>query len=227
MLGRALFASMRRGACAAVALAATASATPPVVSVKPGSVRIDVESSSVFEALEALGRAAGFKVTVEGSRPLRPIHRATIHARTPAQAVVRLLDGQNLNYGLLYGADRRISSVVVLGAVPPTPTAGGSPAGGSAPPASSRPGPVIGTPPVSEEPEDGTDEPAAETSPTPAVQAQPAPTPPVTYGRPLGQPIGGSTPFLRPTPPPAPVPSPVIPAPGASPAPSPSPTPER
>ena len=93
-----------------------ARAAPPSVSLSPDGVRIQVAASSVAEAIDALSRAAGFKVTYEGPRPSGMIFNAEITTPSVAETLFRLLDGQNLNYGVVFDlSGRKVTSLRLLG----------------------------------------------------------------------------------------------------------------
>ena len=54
-------------------------------------------SATLAETIDALARAAGFKVTYDGARPSAMLFNAEIDTPTVAQTLFRLIDGQNLN----------------------------------------------------------------------------------------------------------------------------------
>lgn len=193
-------------------------ADAPQIQVSAAGVSISVESSTVFDTLDALGRAAGFKVSYEGGKPSRPLYKARIEAKTPAQAVLRLLDGQNLNFGVIYEAKgRKLSRVVIMGA----PSASASTTSASTAPAQTT-NPNSFLPPPQPGPENpDMDEEAEEAKAAEAEQASktgtpnPPVPPPSPFGRQLGQPIG-APPYQPPRPP-----FQQPPQPGATPVPTP------
>jgi len=201
----------------AVALAAgpgdSARAAPPAVTVGPNSVRIQVNASPLVETIDALARAANFKVTYEGARPVGVLFGAAIDTPTVAQALLRLLEGQNLNYAALFDlSGKRVTSLMILGVVPKSAVAAGPAAGGSKPQPFATPRTPL--PPVDDDPAEESEEtPEPEPSPPSTAPARgpgsPFPTSPFAPRSPFGGPFGP-----RPTPPssspssPPPLPSP-------------------
>ncbi len=185
-------------------------AAPPVVTLGPGGARIVVASASLGEAIDALARAAGFKVTYEGARPGAMLYNAEIDTPSVAQTLFRLIDGQNLNYAVMFDlSGRNVASLMVYGA---PPKASGSAATS---PAVARPQPF--TPPRGPRTEvPAVDDDAVESEPEPTPAPSPSPTPFIPARGPGGQ----GSPF-----PPSPfAPRPPFGSPfGPRPSPSPSP----
>ena len=185
-------------------------AAPPVVTVGAAGARIKVVQASLSEAIDALARAAGFKVTYEGARPNAMLYNAEIDTPSVAQTLFRLIDGQNLNYAVMFDlSGKKVTSLMVLGAQPKAGGAAGSPAALARPQSFAPPrGPRTDPPVVDDEP--------AEPEPEATPQPTPAPAPPLP---PRGGPGGQAAPFP---------PSPFAPRPFGSPfgpRPSPSPSP--
>lgn len=199
---------LRRGLLPALGLAAMVGplhgsvlAAPPVVTVGAAGAKIKVTQASLSEAIDALARAAGFKVTYEGVRPSAMLYNAEIDTPTVAQTLFRLIDGQNLNYAVLFDlSGKKVTSLMVLGVQQKPGGAQGSPA------ALARPQPF--TPPratrsdlpvVDDEPADAEPEATPQPTPAPATAvparaapgAQSPPFPPSPFApRPLGSPFG-------------------------------------
>jgi hypothetical protein len=184
-------------------------AAPPVVTLGAAGAKIKVTSASLSEAIDALARAAGFKVTYEGARPNAMLYNAEIDTPTVAQTLFRLIDGQNLNYAVMFDlSGKKVTSLMVLGAQPKTGGAPGSPAALARPQPFTPPrGSRNDTPTVDDDPIEA--EPEATPQPTPApappvpprgVPGQTAPFPPSPFApRQIGSPFGP-----RPSPSPSP-----------------------
>ena len=182
-------------------------AAAPVVTLGPAGAKIHIASSSLSEAIDALARAASFKVTYEGPRPTAMLYNAEIDTPTVAQTLFRLIDGQNLNYAVMFDlSGKKVTKLMVLGTQPKT---GGAASGAVSrpqaftPPRSPRADmPVVEDDPLPAEPEP-TPQPSPSPSPIPSKDGQAAP-PGAPYS-PFGPrpPFGG--PFgPRPTPSPSP-----------------------
>jgi len=182
-------------------------AAPPVVTLGAAGAKIKVTQASLSEAIDALARAAGFKVTYEGARPNAMLYNAEIDTPTVAQTLFRLIDGQNLNYAVMFDlSGKKVTSLMVLGAQQKTGGAPGSPAALARPQPFTPPRGSRSDPPVVD------DEPA---EPEPEATPQPTPAPPVP---PRGAP--GQTPPFPPSPfAPRPFGSPFGPRPSPSPSP--------
>ncbi len=200
-------------------------AAPPVITIDATGVKVQVASAPLSETIDALSRAAGFKVTYEGPRPTAMLFNAEIGTATVAETLFRLLDGQDLNYGVVFDlTGRKVTSLMVLG-----PAAKKS---GATATSSVAPGPRSFAPPrnprnelptLEEDPAelDEADPEPLEPEPTPSVvpplpgpqpdEAQRVTLPPSPFApRPLEgspfapRPLGGSPFAPRPTPSPLP-----------------------
>ena len=188
-------------------------AAPPVVTVGAAGAKMQITQASLSEAIDALSRAAGFRVTYDGARPTTMLFNAEIDTPTVAQTLFRLIVGQNLNYAMTFDlSGKKVTSLMVLGLKPRTSAAAGPPG------ATARPQPF--TPPRgsrSDVPvlDDDPVEPEAEPEPTPQPTGAPTPAVPARSG-----PAGQATPL----PPPPFTPRTLFGSPFA-PRPSPSPSP--
>lgn len=177
-------------------------ADAPTVTITPSGVRIQIAATTLNEAIDALAQAASFRVTYEGSRPSAMLFNTDIEAPSVPQALLRLIDGQNLNYGLVMDpSGRTVSALIVLGVASPKPGAPQAPAGRPQPFTPPRP-PRNSAEPLDQEP-GGTVE--------PPVAPEPVPSPTVPVGRPgLPPALGPRMPFARPFGPrPTPTPTPL------------------
>ncbi|HQZ17685.1 MAG TPA: hypothetical protein PLD86_12495, partial [Vicinamibacteria bacterium] len=108
-------------AMGAAPVPASVQAAPPLVTLNATGAKIVVTRASLAEAIDALARAAGFKVTYEGARPTAMLYNAEIDTPTVAQTLFRLIDGQNLNYAVTFDlTGKRVTLLMVLGAQPKT-----------------------------------------------------------------------------------------------------------
>lgn len=208
-------------AASSLPLRASVRAAAPVVTLSATGAKILVASAPLSEAIDALARAAGFKVTYEGPRPSAMLFNAEIETPSVAQTLFRLIEGQNLNYAVMFDlSGKKVTSLMVLGTqskpgATPTAPAGPSRPQPFTPPRTSRGDMnVVDDDPVETEPEP-TPQPTPAPAPAPATpqRTPPGPYPPspfaprALYANPFG---------TTPTPAPSPV---------ASPAPSPPPSP--
>ncbi len=198
----------------ALPLQGSVRAAAPVVTVSATGAKIQVTSSTLSEAIDALARVAGFKVTYEGARPAAMLFNTEIDTPSVAQTLFRLIDGQNLNYAAtLDRTGRKVTTLMVLGTQSKTPAAASGQTGAARPQPFATPrGPrsdapvVIDDDPVEDEPEappPPTPLPGSAVPPRagPGGQATPLPPPPFTP-RPLF-----ASPFApRPSPSPSPLP---------------------
>ena len=209
---------MRRGLPGLIALGvaamgaapvpASVQAAPPLVTLNATGARIVVTRASLAEAIDALARAAGFKVTYEGARPTAMLYNAEIDTPTVAQTLFRLIDGQNLNYAVTFDlTGKRVTLLMVLGAQPKTGGPAGAPAGATRPQPFTPPrGPRTDVPVVDDDPVEPEPEPTPTPAPSPPVPvrgvpgAPASPFPPSPFApRPFGSPFGP-----RPSPSPSP-----------------------
>lgn len=190
-------------------LGGMAQAAAPVVTVTPTGARVQVSSATLAETIDALARVAGFKVTYDGARPSAMLFNAEIDTPTVAHTLHRLLDGQNLNYGVVFDlSGTKVTALMIFGTASKT---SGSAGGGSTParpqPFATPRNPRATLPPVDDDPvEEAQPEPTPEPTPTPTPAATPQAGPPLQppFGpRPFGRPL-----VPPPTPPPTPAPSP-------------------
>ena len=199
----------------AVPLIGSARAGAPVVTIGTTGAKIQVVSASLVDTIDALSRAAGFKVTYEGSRPTAMLFNAEIDTPTVPQTLSRLLDGQNLNYGVVFDlSGRRVTRLMIFGVAPKA----GATSGATTTPARPQPfatpkNPRDTLPPVDDDPQESSEPEPEVPEPTPAPPGLPrgpegqtpaSPSLPSPFApRPFGGPFGP-----RPTPLPLPSPSP-------------------
>lgn len=195
-----------------VPLTGAARAAAPVVTITPTGARVQVSSATLTETIDALARVAGFKVTYDGARPSAMLFNAEIDTPTVALTLNRLLEGQNLNYGIVFDlTGTKVTSLMILGAGAKTAGSGGGASTPTRPQPFATPrNPRATLPPVDDDPvEEAQPEPTPEPTPTPTPLASPEPgTPNMTSPfapRPFGRPL--VPPLARP-PGPAPSPSP-------------------
>ena len=142
----------RYGVLVAALLAGPAAAAEINVRVDGGRVDLSTNAAPVAEVLDRLSRQTGMKVVYEGAPP-RQLVSVTLAGRTPAEAVVGLLEGLGLNYMLIGDASgARVQTLMMGGAAPaaPSPRA-------TSPSPSTRPAPVSS--PDAEEAEEPDEEP--------------------------------------------------------------------
>ncbi len=195
-------------ATGAAPVSASAQAAPPLVTLNAAGAKIVVARASLAEAIDALARAAGFKVTYEGARPAAMLYNAEIDTPTVAQTLFRLIDGQNLNYAVTFDlTGKKVTFLMVLGAQPKTGRPAGASPGGARPQPFTPPrGPRTDVPVVDDDPVEPEPEPTPTPAPSPPVPvrgvpgAPASPFPPSPFApRPFGSPFGP-----RPSPSPSP-----------------------
>lgn len=193
----------------------SAQAGPPVVTVSPTGAKIKVTQASLAEAIDALAKAAGFKVTYEGARPNAVLFNTEIDTPSVAQTLFRLIDGQNLNYAAKFDlTGKNVTALMVLGTQSKAAGTTGAPAGASRPQPFAPPrAPRNDLPVVDDDPVEAEPEPTAQPLPTPAPasaspprngpggQATPYPPSPFAPRPPFGSPFG---PRSAPSPSPSP-----------------------
>ena len=188
-------------------------AAPPIVTISDAGVRVQVSGGSLFDAVDALARAGGFKVTYDGPRPARMLYAVDITSRTVPQALLRLLDGQNINYAMLSDlSGAKVTSLIVVDAASTSGATLSSGAVARPQPFATPRNPRVELPPVDDDPAESA--PSEPPVPAPTPQASPntvpgPPRPPTAPGpasrtspfaaRPFGNPFGP-----RPTPSPSP-----------------------
>lgn len=190
-------------------------AAPPVVTVGAAGAKIKVTQASLAEAIDALARAADFKVTYEGARPNAMLFNTEIDTPSVAQTLFRLIDGQNLNYAAKFDlTGKKVTSLMVLGTQAKAGGTTGAAAGLSRPQPFAPPrAPRNDLPAVDDDPVEVEAEPAPQPQPTPVpsppvpartgpgAQVTPYPPSPFAPRPPFGSPFG-------PRPVPSPSPSP-------------------
>jgi hypothetical protein len=163
-------------------------------------VSVRVVAAPLAEVLDQLARRTGMRVSYEGSQPRQPI-TLTVEDRTTVQAVMAVMEGQGLNFGLRMDASgTRVDRLLVLGLAPVTPGSA-SPSGSThaGRPPSMQPLPTNGE----DEPEDPTpeiDQPDPE--PPPGLSPPVIPRRPGGPGGPGGPPMRGPMPTAAPSAPP-------------------------
>jgi len=189
-------------------------ADPPQVTVGPAGTRIRIVSAPLSEVIDALARAGGFRVTYQGARPTAMLFNAEIEARTVGEALLRLLEGQSLNYGVVFDVTgASVTSLLVLAPASASGTSQATSGNLISPPPQTLPtprrAPRRDAPSPEVEPEIGEPEPEPEPEPSPVATPAPAtplPTPPLRRLSPFAPRSPFATP--APTPPAAPSPSP-------------------
>src|SRR5207245_46545 len=97
--------------------------------VRGSADRVDVraDAAPLAEVLDRLAKQTGMKVIYDGAPPRQMISVA-LQGRTPAEAVLGILEGQGLNYMLQMDASgQRVQTLMMAGSTP----GGGSVGGGS------------------------------------------------------------------------------------------------
>ncbi len=232
----------------ALVLLALAPAAPGAaevtVRVSGGRVDLTATAAPLGDVLDRLARQTGMKVVYEGPAPRHPV-TLSIQGRTPAEAVLCVLEGSGVNFALVGDATGAgVQSLLVAGAAP------ASAAPSAAMPSRPSPGPrrTFGIPPAaSPEADDavfGDEDTETPEEPGPGLEmtdpsAAAAPgsvVPPQDVAKPPGEPAGAAAP-----PPPAlpgfsaspftPQPQPFPPGVGlpaqGTPSPAPKPSPEE
>lgn len=127
----------RYGVLAATLLAGSAAAAEINIRVAEGRVDLSTNAAPVADVLDGLSRQTGMRVVYEGVPPRQRVS-VSLAGRTPAEAVVGLLEGLGLNYMLLGDpSGTRVQTLMMGGAAP----SAASPHSASPSP-SSRPAPV-------------------------------------------------------------------------------------
>jgi hypothetical protein len=125
-----------------LALVAAPAAADIDVRMSAGRVDVHVKAAPLTEILDRLSRQTGMKVVYEGAPP-RQLVTAALDGRTPAEAVLAVLEGLGLNYAVVMDASgQRIDTLLLAGTGAPVP--------GAAQAALARPvaPPVVAPPPV-------------------------------------------------------------------------------
>jgi hypothetical protein len=174
----------------AVVLAARFGAAQTEVRRVGDTLDVRATAAPVSEVLDRIARETGMKVTYDGSPPRARVS-VTLTGVTPAQAVLRVLEGQGLNYALRM--DPRAVRVEALLMV-----AGSGAGTGTVAPAPMPNRPIPGTRQIDREPD------VAEPDDETPVEA-PGPSPEEQQRKPFpfpGGPSGPAMPLMLPTPPP-------------------------
>jgi hypothetical protein len=186
------------------ALLASASLASAEVAIQTANGRLDLRANTtpLSEVLEQLSRQTGMKVVYEGPIP-RQLVTVSLERRTPAEAVLALLEGLGLNYALVMDpTGSRVQTLLMEGSAPSAPAS-------AAPAAPLRPAltPTRVAPPPASSP-DTIEEPEVE---EPPAEDEPAANPQLKPGAPAGAaPAGVPVPgMFAPAMPPAVVPVPV------------------
>ena len=186
-------------------------AGPPLVTLNATGAKIVVTQASLSDAIDALARAAGFKVTYEGARPTAMLYNAEIDTPTVAETLFRLIDGQNLNYAVMFDlTGKKVTSLMVLGVPPKTGGSLGTPPVGARPQPFTPPrGPRSEVPVIDDDPVEPEPQPTPVPSPVPSppvpVRGPGSPTSPFPPSPFAPRPFPFGTPFgLRPSPSPSP-----------------------
>jgi hypothetical protein len=83
-----------------------------------GKVDLHARSAPLSEILDRLGRLTGMKVVYEGPPPRQSL-TVTLQDRTPAEAVLTLLDGAGLNYAMLMDkTGTQVQQLLMAGSAP-------------------------------------------------------------------------------------------------------------
>ena len=174
----------------AIVLAARFGAAQTEVRRVGDTLDVRATAAPVSEVLDRIARETGMKVTYDGAPPRARVS-VTLTGVTPAQAVLRVLEGQGLNYALRM--DPRAVRVETLLMV-----AGSGAGTGTVAPAPMPSRPIPGTRQIDREPdvaEPDEETPAETPGPSPEEQQRkPFPFP--------GGPSGPAMPLMLPTPPP-------------------------
>ena len=99
----------------ALAVPGGARASEVRVQVTGGSVELAVTAAPVAEVLDRLARQTGMKVVYEGAAP-RQLVTVSLKGRTPAEAVLSVLEGLGVNFALVADTTgARVQTLVVAG----------------------------------------------------------------------------------------------------------------
>ena len=200
---------MPRAAAIALLLAVAGPARADVEITAAGD-RLDVLASGVpvADVLAGLARRTRMKVVYEGAVPRAPV-TVDLRGRTPAEAVLGVLEGLGLDYALVMDlSGTEVETLMIVGAGARPSTAGASGSARSAPREAPPPDPereVEHVEPVEEERRGS--EAVVLDVPKPEEEAKPAPAGPLNPS--TAFPVSPFAPAApRPTPLPAPSPSP-------------------
>jgi len=123
------------------------------VRVTGGTVDLTATAAPLSEVLDRLGRQTGMKVVYEGPAP-RQLVTVSLKGRTPAEAVLSVLEGLGVNFALVADTTgARVQTLVVAGTASASAASSPSRPARSTAPASRRPfGPPPGSSPETVEP---------------------------------------------------------------------------
>ncbi|PYQ40070.1 MAG: hypothetical protein DMF77_19555 [Acidobacteria bacterium] len=180
---------MRKAAVLTLAVVLAARLGAGQTEVRRVGDTLDVRASAapVSEVLDRIARETGMKVTYDGAPPRARVS-VTLSGVTPAQAVLRVLEGQGLNYALrMDPRSVRVETLLMVAG-----SGGGMGTVAPAPPTR----PIPGTRQIDREPEvaEPDDETPAEAPAPNPEDRKPFPFP--------GGPSGPAMPLMLPTPPP-------------------------
>src|SRR5437762_1513002 len=87
---------------AALLLSAAAAPGPSVrVKLANGHLSIDAANASLAEILQKVSDRTGMRVIWDGPPPTQPVKKITVADRSPADAVLNLIDGHGYNYAVV------------------------------------------------------------------------------------------------------------------------------
>ncbi len=148
---------MARTAVFALVLVSVPGLASASVEVRQQGAKVSVhaQAAALPEVLERLAKATGMKVVYEGARP-QTLVNASLDDRTPAEAVLTVLEGLGLNFlARMDVTGSRVEHLVIAGVASASPAA--TPAAAAA----------RATPVVAEEDGEEEEEPAEEAKPEP------------------------------------------------------------
>jgi hypothetical protein len=170
-----------------------AQGSAPVVTIGPGLARVEITAASLADVIDALARAGSFKVSYEGPRPTAMLYKTEIDTPSVSRTLFRLLEGQNLNYGLVMDpTGRQVTTLIILGLASRTAAAPNSGSSGGRPQPFATPRPNR-NPALDVPPEVAQDEPPGVPEPTPTptpVEIRPVAPPSMGPRMPFGRPFG-------------------------------------
>lgn len=127
---------MRPWAVALVGLGLLAPPAGAEVMIRVAGAQVDVSATAapLNEVLDRLARQTGMKVVYEGAAP-RQLITISLQGRSPAQAVLSLLEGLGLNYALVADVTgTRVQTLILSGTAPASAAAARSGGAGNATP---------------------------------------------------------------------------------------------
>jgi hypothetical protein len=115
-------------ALAAAGLLLLATPARPEVMVRVSGVQVELQATAapLADVLDRLARQTGMKVVYEGPAP-RQLVTLAVHARSPVETVLALLEGQGLNFAMVGDATGSgVATLVLAGAVGTSPSSSSS-----------------------------------------------------------------------------------------------------